>query len=216
RLDVSGAVRATGGVYIGGNLNAHLNGDGVLYRYGGQAYITVDDNLYIRDSGSGVKFHFDTDNGSLGIGGTGPGTSKLKIISSATDYVDTIFAAAGSGQLQFAGWSQGWNINAKTDGKHLFINRDAGADSNVLIGRSGKELFVRGSDGKVGIGTAAPGATFNVAGSEGAGRGIQVDNREIKFRGDGDSHYSIYGNRLAGNLTIENTSASGGMGTAGT
>ncbi|MCA9657109.1 MAG: hypothetical protein KC486_02090 [Myxococcales bacterium] len=63
---VNGQVTAPGGVHFGtGNLGAHIDGDGVLYRFGGQAYLVVDDNFYIRDSGGSVKFHFDTDSGYL-------------------------------------------------------------------------------------------------------------------------------------------------------
>ena len=73
---------------VGGfNLSQHINKDGAFYRYGGQVYISVDDNLYIRDTGdsNNIKMHFNTNNGSLGINKTNPeanlhvnGTLKLK------------------------------------------------------------------------------------------------------------------------------------------
>ncbi|WP_424094779.1 tail fiber domain-containing protein [Moorena producens] len=97
--------------------------------------------------------------GNVGIGTTDPGSSKLKIAHSTSDFVDVKFGSSGMGQLEMVGWSNGWNINAKTDGKHLHLNRDSGSNSNVYIGRNGKELFVRGSDGNVGIGTADPGSS---------------------------------------------------------
>jgi hypothetical protein len=53
-------------------------------------------------------------------------------------------------------------------------------------------------------------------GSGGSGQGVQFDNREIKFRGEGDAHYSIFANRIPGTLTIEDTSSDFGMNTAGT
>ena len=62
-LIVGGVTTAKGGVVVGGNRDSHLNNDGAIYRYGGQMYITVDDNLYIRDSNNDIKFHFDTNNG---------------------------------------------------------------------------------------------------------------------------------------------------------
>jgi len=66
-------------------------------------------------------------------------------------------------------------------------------------------------DGNVGIGTASPAGRLTVVGSEGDGRGIQIDNREIKFRGDyvkddPGQHFSIFNHRLKNYLTIENTS----------
>lgn len=112
--------------------------------------------------------------GNVGIGTTNPPTekleisggnlkvsgnisaTKLKISNSALDFADISFNGSGMGQLQMVGWSSGWNINAMTNGKHLYLNRDSGDSSNVYIGRNGKELFVRGTDGNVGIGTTNP------------------------------------------------------------
>lgn len=41
----------------------HVVTDGSFYRWSGQVYINVDDNLYIRDSSRGIRMHFDTTNG---------------------------------------------------------------------------------------------------------------------------------------------------------
>lgn len=71
------------------------------------------------------------------------------------------------------------------------------------------------ANGNVGIGTSSPLGRLNIVGSDGVGKGIQIDNREIKLRGEGDAHYSIFANRIPGTLTIEDTSSSGGMNTAG-
>lgn len=51
------------GLIIESPRTEHLNKDGALYRYSGQVYLVVDDNLYIRDSGGNTKFHFDTNSG---------------------------------------------------------------------------------------------------------------------------------------------------------
>jgi hypothetical protein len=45
----------------------------------------------------------------------------------------------------------------------------------------------------VGIGTSNPIARLHVVGSAGEGRSVMIDNREIKFRGDGVAHFSIFG-----------------------
>ncbi|MBL8485082.1 MAG: tail fiber domain-containing protein [Rhodocyclaceae bacterium] len=72
RLDVNGtlfvsaALTANGGMVFENPVGAHLNRDGALYRFSdGQCYLTVDDNLYIRDSTGPVHMHFDTKNGIL-------------------------------------------------------------------------------------------------------------------------------------------------------
>lgn len=76
-------------------------------------------------------------------------------------------------------------------------------------------MFVNDA-GNVGIGTTGPYSRLNVVGTGGEGQGIQLDNREIKFRGDGDTHWSFFANRLSGKFTIETTSGTAGNGTGGT
>lgn len=58
-------VNAEAGLHFGGNVDAHIESDGALYRFQGQAYLTVDDNFYIRDQGGDIKFWFDTNSGVL-------------------------------------------------------------------------------------------------------------------------------------------------------
>lgn len=62
---------------------------------------------------------------------------------------------------------------------------------------------------------------FVVVGSEGQGRGVQIDNREIKFRGNppgtiGGNNFSLFANRIPGALSIEDTSTVNANGTPGT
>lgn len=62
----AGYVAAAGGFIFGHTQRGnHLENDGAFYRYAGQAYLTVDDNFYIRDVGSSIKFYFDTNGGSF-------------------------------------------------------------------------------------------------------------------------------------------------------
>jgi plasmid maintenance system killer protein len=71
---------------------AHIQNDGALYRYDGQVYITVDDNLYIRDSSGAAttenyQFHFSTNTNTfttgkvvangVGFSGSGAGLTNL-------------------------------------------------------------------------------------------------------------------------------------------
>ena len=67
-LTVEGdAVRAPG-IRIDDSRNTHLDVDGAFYRFGGQVYLTVDNNLYIRDSGGNAPFRLETDSGRLTVG----------------------------------------------------------------------------------------------------------------------------------------------------
>ncbi len=87
-----------------------------------------------------------------------------------------------------------------------------GNASNVASATS--TLFISTAK-NVGVGTTVPAAKLQIQGSGGIGQSVMIDNRELKFRGDGDAHYSIFANRIAGTLTIEETSANGDVGYAG-
>lgn len=76
-----GVVRAPAGLIVDGQV-AHLDRDGALYRNtDGQVYLTVDDNLYIRDSGSGASWtaHFNTNNGNLELKGSVSNVSDQRL-----------------------------------------------------------------------------------------------------------------------------------------
>lgn len=67
-----GVVSAPAGLRFDGAV-AHIDTDGALYRNAdGQVYLTVDDNLYIRKSGSGANhmIHFDINSGNLTLRGS--------------------------------------------------------------------------------------------------------------------------------------------------
>ena len=102
--------------------------------------------------------------GTVGIGPGSLGTSKFRIANSASDFAHFRFGDAGAGEFEFVGWGNGWNINSKTSGKNLYLNRDAEATSSVIIGRSGKEMIVKGDTGNVGIGTNPVFGKLQVAG----------------------------------------------------
>jgi hypothetical protein len=83
-IEPDGEVRAPGVVQTLGlvvrNRAEHLKYDGALYRFKGQVYVSVDDNLYIRDTREGTRFHFNTNNGTAtAIGGGWSSTSDAAI-----------------------------------------------------------------------------------------------------------------------------------------
>ncbi|MFG6456864.1 tail fiber domain-containing protein [Roseateles sp. BYS96W] len=58
----SGNLR-THALIVEDQVSSHVTNDGAFYRWDGQVYINVDDNLYIRDSSRGIRMHFDTISG---------------------------------------------------------------------------------------------------------------------------------------------------------
>ncbi|BAY84770.1 hypothetical protein NIES267_42670 [Calothrix parasitica NIES-267] len=60
-LNVSNGITSEKGIIVDGE-RAHINGDGAFYRHNGQAYITVDDNLYVRDFRRNRHIHLDVKN----------------------------------------------------------------------------------------------------------------------------------------------------------
>ncbi|MEZ4453502.1 MAG: hypothetical protein R3B09_28840 [Nannocystaceae bacterium] len=98
--------------------------------------------------------------GSLAVGGVDPGVDKVVIAANASDMLRVQFATAGSGTLHFISWSGGWNLNAATDGRHLYLNRDSGPSSNLYLGRAGVETQVL-ADGRVGV-CGTPGSDFRL------------------------------------------------------
>lgn len=119
-LSVTKISNLTGGLKIDGELEAHINADGAIYRKDGQVYLTVDDNFYIRDSGSlneddplihidtrtkNLRVHGDTNIvGNLSIDKNVSTTGELSVtkISTLTGKVG-IGTAPGTEQLKIKG-----------------------------------------------------------------------------------------------------------------
>lgn len=140
--------------------------------------------------------------GNVGIGTVSPGY-RLHVIQQAANtyggHIQTSGLAAGS--------SFGLVVSAGTNANDASFN---------ARNQGGTSMFMVRGDGNVGIGTTDPVGRLNIVGSDGAVRGIQIDNREIKFRGDTDAHYSIFANRIPGTFTIEDTSSNFNVNTPGT
>ena len=60
-----GTVSMPAGLRVDGSRSTHIETDGSFYRYAGQAYITIDDNLYIRQANGNIRMHFDVSSGTL-------------------------------------------------------------------------------------------------------------------------------------------------------
>ena len=134
----------------------------------------------------------------------GPGSpSGLLKIGNNTNYAEFLTNGDG-GVLRASAWNNGWSINAQTDGKHLHINRDAGANSDLYLGRAGKELRVRGTDGWVGV-LGEPQTQLHVHGDAwcehlradagvtvGQGnRGSHIEHDGAMYRFDGQLYFTV-------------------------
>lgn len=116
------------GLQVGsGDRTTHLEADGSIYRFGGQVYFTVDDNLYVRNTnapGGQPAFHFDTFNHRLGIGIMSP-PNKVDIQGGAVRtgshpsglalYVTTTSgAASGLAEFRHTNGNEGIGIGYNT------------------------------------------------------------------------------------------------------
>lgn len=109
KLDVNGTIRSEG-IDIEGGDPGHINRDGAFYRTGGQAWITVDDNLYIRNQGDGgnstFAFEVDEERFYLGNNKSAPALSEDK---------------NSSGNLQVGNGSNGY---AEVEAQDYYIHED--------------------------------------------------------------------------------------------
>lgn len=92
----------------------------------------------------------------------------------------------------FAAGRKGWLGFGDASGTHLRINHEA-AGSVILTSMQGY------------VGAVCSG---------GDGQGIQFGNREIKFRGDGTQHFSIFANKVPNALTFTKSGSNVAMDTA--
>lgn len=152
-VSATGEVVATAGVQVAGSRAAHLDVDGAFYRYDGQAYLTVDDNLYIRDTRNGVRVHFDTKNAAVNVTGAVVATGvvsagKVAIGAASTSYaLEVVVPGAHSSWNRFivsaeGNWGDGnkhVHIGANTGGIMFFNPHVSWQDSRASIryGRTG-------------------------------------------------------------------------------
>ena len=134
----------------------------------------------------------------------GPGNpSGLLKIGNNANFAEFLTDGAG-GVLRSIAWNNGWNINAQTDGKHLHINRDSGSNSNLYLGKAGREIHILGANGNVGIGIA-PRAKLDVNGDAwchhlraddgvtvGQGnRSTHIEHDGAMYRFDGQLYFTV-------------------------
>ncbi len=140
-VSATGQIKANNGFVFDNNQAAHIDTDGALYRTGGQAYLTVDDNLYIRDSGhtSGNQaFRFKTNEKEFCIDGVCINADHLKMlrdrsfdnlnVSGNLNMTSTNSKHPKYGKITFPGWelTREYNVfvvrdsNSKNDTRYAF------------------------------------------------------------------------------------------------
>lgn len=189
----------------------NFTGDAIYYMGDANHFMksTAGDGVTIGTFGVATGIKLKQSSGNVGIGDANP-LQKLNVVlgtgtaegnkfrlsgAASTDFMNAYIDGAGSGELRFVGWSNGWNINQMTANKQLYINRDAPTSSNVWIGTSGREVYVRGSDGNTGIGTSSPNQKLDIGVNGGlgfSGPGLNSADKKLYAPADGDLEWMTH------------------------
>ena len=148
KLDVNGTIKAKSLRIDGTNEDNHLNVDGAFYRYDGQVYLTVDDNLYIRDSDGSVTAHFNTNNGRLGIGKTNPacGLDVNGMIRATELEVNNIIKIGNNAFLHYGSRGKlGAAIDFDPDNNRNGLWLEASDTGRTLAEKESGGIFMNGS-----------------------------------------------------------------------
>jgi len=144
--------------------------------------------------------------GNVGIGTLTP-LQKLHVEGNIQASTQFLGAAADSVNAPSFSWTNDSNVG---------IYRPATDTLGVVT--NGAERMRVDASGNVGIGVTSLVNKFEVAGTiragSGAGDSVYLTNKEIKLRGDGTAHFSIFNE--SSTFSIRNTSINDAMGTVGT
>lgn len=145
-LDVDGIVNAKALRFVDES-DAHINVDGALYRIGGQAFLTVDDNFYIRDNSGGSPFRFETENQFFSVDGNihmkGNGWKYLMMDGDAsTKTFGLHYGGDSSNEVRFGRLSDnfgGWEatvvrFDLDAPGHSLVLNESGTLTATAFVG----------------------------------------------------------------------------------
>ncbi|MEW7289090.1 C1q-like domain-containing protein [Aquimarina sp. 2304DJ70-9] len=119
-----GRLELPSGIIFGRSDTAHINEDGALYRHAGDAFLSTKDNFFIKNVGATeeeVAFHFNTDQGKIGIGSKNPeaplsitGTGKSSNPDEAMHITSRsiLFGGPNAGKSEFSGKITAHDTNA--------------------------------------------------------------------------------------------------------
>jgi hypothetical protein len=176
-INKAGMLTARAGLVIEGG-TAHIDRDGALYRHNdGQVYITVDDNLYIRDFGATTwAAQFDTNVGNLNLKGALNADKGARVSGNGGSFS---IEGTDHNYIQFfpqkiAGGRKGWIGYGSAGSTTLALTSEAGplSLSGTAVSITGPTI-VRG------------GVAVNDGSNTGVGRGLLVWNAD-------DNNHVIY------------------------
>lgn len=229
----TGFTAPTGGLIVQGNVGIGTSNPGVNA-------LQVSGNVVtsgFTSNSTNTVFNFDTltvpfvNTTLVGIGTTGT-TTPLQIYTSNSGYGFTLGSYATSLDITsgsrlgipLAGWTTIDPNGGSTLATGLGIWDALVVGGYCIIGTTYSQSAIQAGpanglivQGNVGIGTASPGYLLDVLGIVRAGStigsSIYLTNSEVKWRGDGTSHFSIFNQNST--LQIRNTSGNSEPGTAG-
>jgi hypothetical protein len=202
------------------------DGDSSIFigsRVGPRAGTSVNKQLNIGDWIYGVS-------GKIGIGAASTNPTNQLQVSGANA---TMFDAAGFYNTNAYGLGspsetrinigkiENGNLQSLGAISALPTTADNSTEGNLkFYSRTGSALVERmtvSNLGNVGIGTTSPIAKLHIQGTSGINRSLLFDTSEIKFKGEGLAHWSIFGaSGVSSSFSINNTSVNGNIGSVGT
>jgi hypothetical protein len=187
-ISKEGLLNAKAGVSVLGAVN-HIETDGSFYRHNdGQVYLTVDDNLYIRDQGAGSwAAHFDTNTGTLNLKGTLNAATGVKASGNGgvLDLEGNDHAYIEFFPQKLSAGRKGWIGYGNVNSNSLAITSEAGD-----LQLTGSSVTVRG------------GLAVNDSSNTGVARGLYLWS-------PGDTNHVIYSSNPQGKSPANATPPSG-------
>jgi hypothetical protein len=127
-VNIGGQVNA-GGLVFDKNLPEHINKNSALYRHGGQVYLTVDDNLYVRNSSNTgqedvVLTNFDTRNYRVNINSSDKNHIPLNVQSKHDSHIQLKTKDDEKKNIYLVNRDGHFRVHTHDMGDHFGVNKD--------------------------------------------------------------------------------------------
>lgn len=214
--NIGGSLNA-GGLIFDKDLPTHINKDGALYRYGSQVHLTVDDNLYVRNSGTNDKegavlAHFDTKGGRLNIIADDRNPIPLNVQSKYDSHIQlktkdddnkNVYLINKDGNFRVHAHGVGDNFGVNKDGQsffhseqsHIPLKVSSKLDTNIQLttkGDDNKNVYLINRDGNFRLHQHGVGDMFGVN-KDGHHSIRHTGDHVMHVEGDGNNPYISLG-----------------------